>query len=306
MREKTEATEIEQQPKINRIGFDNLLEDIFGLNIRALKTIKVLLTSPFKYFEAARTPEWENKYTPSFRVWFGLIAMLVALNFIYNNDRSAMTGAYQSLMDQVVSDYSRGYNATQADHNHPPVEFRIDEKAAAKDLAKWIMVYFPFAYIPFMALAGLVVRFWGQSLTYVTRLRYLFAVIIPSTTFMFLTTFLVLVIGPELLSWLSVGLILFILIVDFATAYRGPFKGMDKAKRLWRSFALAAVLFIVYIFGSLTATIPAFIKTLNDNIERVEVSDEEPNTDSFDNDMQTPNPLSAQPLPGDSPEALRR
>ena len=91
----------EDQAKISKIGFDNLLEDIFGLNIRALKTIGVLFKSPGKYFKAAKTPDWTDRYTPSFRVWFGLMAMLVALKFLYTTEANIMIDAYAGILEHL-------------------------------------------------------------------------------------------------------------------------------------------------------------------------------------------------------------
>ena len=256
----------EKQAKISKIGFDNLLEDIFGLNIRAMKTISVLFRKPFDYFKAARTPEWEDKYTPSFRVWFGILALLVALNFIYNNDKSVMTEAYEGMMEQLAIQIEQTHNAANERAGKPPDIVEIDTKSAARDMGKWAMVYYPFAYIPFMALAGIFIRFWGQHLSYVTRLRYLFAVVIPGTTFMFLSTFLVLVISAAHFAWLTAVMFFVIVTLDFITSFRGPFKEMPRAKRIWRSIALTVILFFVYVLGSVTATFPAMIKTMGDNV----------------------------------------
>jgi len=256
----------EDQAKISKIGFDNLLEDIFGLNIRALKTIGVLFRKPFDYFTAARTPEWEDKYTPSFRVWFGILALLVAMNFIYNNDGSAMTEAYEGMMSQLATQMEQTQNTANEKLGKSSDIIEIDINQAAKDMGKWVMVYYPFAYIPFMALAGVILRFWGRPLTYVTRLRYLFAVVIPSTTFMFISTFLVLLISIEHIAWVTAMMFLIIIVLDFITSYRGPFKKMPKLKRIWRSTALTFILFFIYLLGSISSSIPAMVKTMTDNV----------------------------------------
>ncbi len=263
---KTEIESNNSQPGISKIGLDNLLEDIFGLNIRALKTIGVLFKSPFNYFEAARTPEWENKYTPSFRVWFGLVAMLVALNFIYNNDRSAMTSGYTDVIEQMIPEITKGVQAAKAKAGEPPVQISLDAGKAAKDMGKWVMVYYPFAYIPFMALIGIFVRFWGRQVTYVTRLRYLFGVVVPSVAFMLLSTFFFIFISTESLMWISALSIICVMALDFITAYRGPFKAMDAGKRLWRTSALTLILFLVYVLGTIFATVPAMLKSIGDNL----------------------------------------
>lgn len=57
-----------QKQSADGLGVDDLVEDIFGLNWRGLKTIWTLFTRPALYFEAAKTPKWQDRYTPSFRV----------------------------------------------------------------------------------------------------------------------------------------------------------------------------------------------------------------------------------------------
>jgi len=42
------------QPTIKSVGYDDLLDDIFGLNFRALSTVKDILLRPKGYFEAAK------------------------------------------------------------------------------------------------------------------------------------------------------------------------------------------------------------------------------------------------------------
>jgi len=135
----------QNQPKLNKIGFDNLLEDIFGLNIRALKTIGVMFRKPVDYFKAARTPEWEDKYTPSFRVWFGIMAILVALNFIYNNDKSAMTAAYQGMVGQLATQFEHAHNAANVKNGQPPdiIDVDIDKAAIAWENGQWSIIPLP-------------------------------------------------------------------------------------------------------------------------------------------------------------------
>ncbi len=45
---------VRAQPRASRIGFDNLLEDVFGLNIRSFKTLGTVIRALARYFSAAR------------------------------------------------------------------------------------------------------------------------------------------------------------------------------------------------------------------------------------------------------------
>ena len=59
------------QLKSRKVGGDDLIEDMFGLNLRGLKTLWVMFASPRKGYEAARSPDWmDRSYTPSIRLLF--------------------------------------------------------------------------------------------------------------------------------------------------------------------------------------------------------------------------------------------
>jgi len=247
----TQTPTTTEQAVINRVGFDNLLEDIFGLNIRALKTIGVLFKSPAKYFKAAKTPDWTDRYTPSFRVWFGLMALLVALKFLYTSDTNIMIDAYSGMMEQVKA----GINSSNTEK---PVEF--DTRLAARELLKWIMVFFPFAYIPVMALAAIMYRAWTEKLSYVTRLRFLFGTVIPSAFITILITLSTIFIDAKIFATIAAISFLVMIVLDFITAYRGPYAHVTSgAARLGRSLGLTAMLSVIYFAASFIATIPAFI-----------------------------------------------
>ena len=246
----------EDQAKISKIGFDNLLEDIFGLNIRALKTIGVLFKSPAKYFKAAKTPDWTDRYTPSFRVWFGLMAMLVALKFLYTTETNIMIDAYTGMMEQVKA----GMNSASPEK---PIEFHT--RLAAQEFLKWMMIYFPFAYIPVMALAAIVYRAWTEKLSYVTRLRFLFATAIPSAFMIILITLSTIFIDAKIFVIISAVSLIIMIFLDFITAYRGPYAHVTSGgERFGRSFVLTIVLSVIYFTASFIAMLPAYARVFKD------------------------------------------
>jgi len=249
--ENNKTTKSTEQAVINRIGFDNLLEDIFGLNIRALKTIWALFKMPVKYFKAAKTPDWIDSYTPSFRVWFGLMALFVGLKFLYATETNIMIDAFTGMMEQIK---------TSINSSNPDKPANFDTTLAAQEFLKWMTVYFPFAYIPVIALLAIVYRAWTEHLSYVTRLRFLFGTVIPSTVMIILVTLSTVFIKAKIFMAISAITVFLMVFLDFITAYRGPYGHVKSGgERVGRSLVLTAVLFIVYYIASFIAMIPAFI-----------------------------------------------
>jgi len=80
-----------------RVGSDEFFYDIFGVNIKGLKSIWTLLRRPAEYFDAARLPDWGGEHWPSIRIWLGLMGILVALQFLWASESSEMTAMFQML-----------------------------------------------------------------------------------------------------------------------------------------------------------------------------------------------------------------
>ncbi|PHR92137.1 MAG: hypothetical protein COA69_09010 [Robiginitomaculum sp.] len=81
-----EKTHNKDRLDANTIGFDDFLEDLFGLNIRGLKTLWTSFANPKAYFQACSSPNWHDKFTPSFRLWFTLSALTVFLQFFWGGN----------------------------------------------------------------------------------------------------------------------------------------------------------------------------------------------------------------------------
>ena len=61
--------------------FDSLIEDVFGLNVRGLKTLTQLFAGPKKVFDSARVADWRSRYTPTLRLTFSIITVYMLLSF---------------------------------------------------------------------------------------------------------------------------------------------------------------------------------------------------------------------------------
>ena len=64
-------------------GLNDMAEDIFGLSLRGLSTIWETITKPAIVFTAARTPDWNQRYTPSLRLVTSIIAVMMLLRIFW-------------------------------------------------------------------------------------------------------------------------------------------------------------------------------------------------------------------------------
>ncbi len=208
-------------------NFDDLLNDLFGLNIRALKTIKTAFINPRALYEAAQTPDWNDTYTPSFRVWFTLMAFTLFFQFFW-------AGADTVMISQATEQF-KATGMTFQDG--------VTAEDAALLLSKWTFAALPFAYAFSAFLFASIYRVWGQKLTYVERQRFIFISILPNTTFSFFALFAMAFASPAYYPLVTALSIAGMFVLDFITTFRGAFP-KDK-NRLLR--ALAFVVFSMFI-----------------------------------------------------------
>lgn len=244
------------QPAFDRIGFDSLLEDLFGLNVKGLKTIWTLLISPAKYFQAAKSREWMNKYTPSFRVWFGIVALTAAFKFIYAGKDSAMLELYTLQMEAMKETFESGRQSAGRD----PIDLsHIDPEVSAMSVLKWIFILSPFMTMIFMSLLAFVYRAWGEKLSFVVRLRYVFAMIITGSVVGFFGSFLTLFASGPLFMTINNILIVVIGLLYFSTAYFGPYAHYERGERFAFSLVLSTLCFAAMMTAILLSTVLATI-----------------------------------------------
>ena len=98
-----EDTRLSQDLSIDHpLGRDEFLYDLIGINIMGLKSLGTLIKSPAIYFEAALSPNWEGKYWPSMRMWFGLMTIMIGLQFIWASESSEMTAMFRMLAGSLA------------------------------------------------------------------------------------------------------------------------------------------------------------------------------------------------------------
>ena len=139
---------------------DALMADVFGLNIRGLKTLADLFARPKSVFDSARTFDWQSKYTPTVRLAFSILTVFSLLSFFWAAEDGVL---YQTLLDL----FSEGF-AKQPDA--PPVEDFISTMFAGYN------IIYPFTYLLVHSLVGCCIFVWGKRTPLVARIRLYFGV----------------------------------------------------------------------------------------------------------------------------------
>ncbi|HBH90465.1 hypothetical protein [Ponticaulis sp.] len=209
-------------------GLDALIEDIFGLNFRGLKTIGHLFWKPAAVFTAARDEDWEHRYTPSIRLYFSLVAVLVFFQFIWAGENSFMTESFRQLL-------------------RPFTESEIGNVFSLEELvSQSVRIYtlmYPVTLGLFAAIAAMMTFIWGKNSGFVTRIRLYFAAIIPLSTVGFIITMASSVASTDMSAAIfGVSLVLTTL-VGFLTVYRG-LKSSHPKGRIWRAILFSLIVIL--------------------------------------------------------------
>lgn len=246
-----------------RVGSDEFFYDIFGVNLKGLKSIWVLLKSPAEYFDAAREPDWGGDHWPSIRIWLGLMGILVALQFIWASESSEMTAMFQALAMSVAE----GVKTAAAREGHIILLDILDPQALGKRAFQiWVLIY-PMFFILSMCALAFIFRAWKPAVGFVIRLRYLFAIIVPGSVFGLLATLaMVNVSGTsyQIVSFVQLGVVL---IIYFITAYRGPFASLDNGERVGLSIVISCLTFVFIMIAQIIAMMIAIIPVSLDVLE---------------------------------------
>lgn len=225
------------------ISLDAMAEDLFGLNIRGVKTILAAWANPRRYFAASRTPDWQDSYTPSIRLWLSFFALLSLLRFWWIGGNEGMIGAYATGFTQAGLIVPEG----------------LTIQDIGREAVLFVFTLIPFLQVFAMVLVALVYPFWGERTTITQRQRYLFAVIVPSASLMpFLLTIMLLVPEAQMVSY-GIFLALVALIVDLQTGYRGGFEQVSGFGRIWRAGLLATLLVVLNTTLSILSQIAGIV-----------------------------------------------
>lgn len=225
-------------------GFDALVEDVLGLNLRGLKTIWCLVARPSEVFTAARQDDWQNRFTPSIRLYFSIIALLIFFQFIWAGEHSFMRQAFRGQFELMQSMPNIG-------------AFNLDRAA---DLAiDAYLVVSPLTVGVFLLLAACVTFIWGKGTGFVTRIRLFFAALIPNTAISIFVTMASSHASPEQSMLVTLPFFLTMLVINTLTVYRGLEPTHRAGARIWRSVLFSVLVLIVYIVaGTVSQVIVGF------------------------------------------------
>lgn len=148
-------------------GLDSLFEDVFGLNVRGLKTLGQLFAGPKEVFESARVADWRSRYTPTLRLTFSIITVFMLLSFFWAAEDGVI---YQTILAQLTEAAARNPNMS------PP------EQILESYFAVYSFVY-PLVYMVIHILVASLVWLWGPATGWVTRIRLYFGLLAVGMTF---------------------------------------------------------------------------------------------------------------------------
>jgi hypothetical protein len=249
---KTSVTK-KTQSDFETVGYDDFFEDIFGLSLRGLKSIKTLFTDPADYFTAARHADWQDRFTPSMRLWLGLMTILIGLQFIWAGDTS-------NYMD-TVTQMPRAFVTTELAKEGANIQALqdYDMLAAAKRINARNLLIYPFIFVAFFLLLSAIFRPWRNGENFIVSQRYMFGVIVPASVVGLISTIFSYFIPPSIYSTVASAQIAVVVALYVVTAYRGPMRDFGK-DRLGMSLVMAmvifAALFIAQIVSIVIASLP--------------------------------------------------
>ena len=225
------------QSASDKPGLDSLIEDLFGLNVRGLKTVGQLFIAPGKVFETARVSDWRRKYTPTIRLTFSIITVYMLLSFFWAAEDGVM---YQSLYS-VLSDAAAASDATVT-----PAEIREDVEIA---FAAFSFLY-PFVYMLMHGLVGSLVFVWGKGTGWVTRLRLYFGLLTVGMTIALITTFMMPLLSLDQLVYFTMFGMVISVIAYGLTYVRGMWGKGSTIGILFRAGCIAVLISFVDIIAS--------------------------------------------------------
>jgi hypothetical protein len=185
--------------------FDSLIEDVFGLNVRGLKTLGQLFAGPKKVFESARVADWRSRYTPTIRLTFSVITVYMLLSFFWAAEDGAM---YQTILVQLQE-------AATRNPEMPDPDQILEAYFAAFSFS------YPFIYMIIHTLIGSLVWMWGRGTTWVTRIRLYFALLAVGMFVALLSVMAIPFISPEMFGLYSLFGMVVSLVVYAGTYMRG-------------------------------------------------------------------------------------
>jgi len=227
------------------LPIDAVVEDLFGLNLRGLRSISVLWRRPKMYFDAAQHIDWRESFTPSIRLWLFFFALLSFFKFWWVGGSDGMIEAYANGFAKAGLDLPEG----------------MTYREVGREAVLLVFGLLPLFQITATILLALTFPFWGEPTTAALRQRYLFAVIVPSSSLMPVFMTVMMFVPPQYLTLYGLGLAALTYIIDFQTGYRGAFQTAGRGGRIWRASLLSLCVVALNIATTLTSQLIGVILT---------------------------------------------
>lgn len=206
-----------------RVGLDDLVEDMFGLNVRGIHTLWAIFTKPRKVFESARAPDWSNRsYTPSIRLVFSLLAAMTAFRFLWSGKNSYL---YLATSDIV---FATGEFADRAQSD-----------AFTDKMMDAYVFTFPLVFMALHFITALILFVWGKGTSVTVRIRLYYSVLIPGSLFSLFMTLTLGVTSESLWLLNSFIMLIGVMVLDFTTAVRGGVAGKHLTTRCLKAAVFA-------------------------------------------------------------------
>ena len=232
------------RPK-QEVASEALLEDVFGLNVRGVVTLRDLFWRPKRVFDAARTRDWNGRYTPSIRLAFFLLTVFSFFSFLWAAEGSP-----------VYEQFSRGLTVGAEDELE---QGRITRFAKAA-MGGYAAAY-PFAYIVLQGLAALVLPVWGRGTSAALRVRLHFAALCPGAAVNVAYYLLMPALGGLAGTASSVAVSAVGSLLDGATAARAGLPG-SRFEQVLRACVFALGVMVVATLATLLAILGGLVVQL--------------------------------------------
>lgn len=225
------------------IDVDDIFGDLFDLNIRGIRSIAVLWRRPSAYAEAAQDPDWEDRYTPSIRLWLSIAAVGSFLQFLWISDDAPIA--------RVYADGIAGAGLTAPEG--------MSLLALGREAAVWSYGLMPIIQTILLILLAILWRGWGRPISAGLRVRYLLGVVVPSGSLMLAAVPLLAFIPEEFLTPFGLILAVVAATVDVQTSARGFITAGTLGAKMVRAFALAAMLLVLNVGVSILVQVAGVI-----------------------------------------------
>jgi len=213
--------------KTPKLGLDQIIGDVIGLNLEGLKTILGLFKNPAPYFNAAKDADWLGTYRPSIRIWLAVFAATTACKFLWVSDSAPLFKVFR----QAIEGIAQQTNAQISDTTQ---------------------------HITFTG----IYRAWGEKIGYVIRLRYLFGIMIAGNFTGLILSMSAVFIPASVYQSINYVFMAVMYGLYFLTAYRGPLSHLEGSAQFGRAAAVTATLIISTLMATIVAIIIAIRMTM--------------------------------------------